>query len=350
MGSWDVNRSLSFWSEREFKTIMRDHNLQHKIETMLSQRESRSQLSLVHKNEFGENFKKFLNGVGSVALPYPVIAKNIQFWIQHLSWTYCQNCKLLRTERMLPNYFKRPSVKFAKNCTCTNKVYINPSVEKFPNILKGLSHDEIIVLRPFNIHLGDYVKKQNGYRQKTNLFRLTWSKQSVLENIYSLDDAESKSRCISAYEFLMSHEESAYAKFMNLRETSFKESNRFNVYNFSQNVPKQFSALVETKRKSAAIFKEKSSATAMKTYILSTYEDEDDMASSTMSKAASESVTKAFEDSSSDDNDQSTPIITKRKERKRKQATVEPDVEEEAPTTSGQKKEKSNKKLKKFTS
>ena len=114
--------------------------------------------------------------------------------------------------------------------------------------------------------------------------------------------------------------------------------------------PKQFSALVETKRKSAAIFKEKSSATAMKTYILSTYEDEDDMASSTMSKAASESVTKAFEDSSSDDNDQSTPIITKRKERKRKQATVEPDVEEEAPTTSGQKKEKSNKKLKKSKS
>ena len=152
------------------------------------------------------------------------------YWIQHLSWTYCQNCKLLRTERMLPNYFK------CQNCKCANKVYINPSVEKFPNVLKGLSHDEIIVLRPFNIHLGDYVKKQNGYRQKTNLFRLTWSEQTVLEKIHSLDDAEWKSRCISAYEFLMSHEESAYAKFVNLRETSFEQSKRFNTYDFTQNV------------------------------------------------------------------------------------------------------------------
>ena len=137
---------------------------------------------------------------------------------------------------MLPNYFKRPPVKFAKKCTCANKVYINPCVEKFPNVLKGLSHDEIIVLRPFNIHFGDYVKKQYGYRQKTNLFRLTWSEQTVLEKIHSLDDAESKNRCISAYEFLMSHEESAYAKFVNVIETSFEESKRFNVYDFTQNV------------------------------------------------------------------------------------------------------------------
>ena len=183
-----------------------------------------------------QNFKKFLNGVRSVALPHPAVAKNIQFWIQNLSSTYCQNCKLLRTECMLPNYFKRPPVKFAKKCTCANKVYINPCVEKFPNVLKGLSHDEIIVLRPFNIHFGDYVKKQYGYRQKTNLFRLTWSEQTVLEKIHSLDDAESKNRCISAYEFLMSQEESAYAKFVNVIETSFEESKRFNVYDFTQNV------------------------------------------------------------------------------------------------------------------
>ena len=60
--------------------------------------------------------------------------------------------------------------------------------------------------------------------------------QTALEKIHSLDDAELKSRCISAYEFLMSHEESAYAKFMNLRETSFEESKMFNVYDFTQNV------------------------------------------------------------------------------------------------------------------
>ena len=75
MASWDLNRSLSFWSEREFKTIMRDQNLEHNFETVQMQTESKSQLSSVCKNEFVQNFKKFLNGVRSVALPHPVVAK-----------------------------------------------------------------------------------------------------------------------------------------------------------------------------------------------------------------------------------------------------------------------------------
>ena len=71
-------------------------------------------------------------------------------------------------------------------------MYIIPTPSHFPDLFKGLSHTEIIVLRPFTVHLGDYVKKQNGYRQKTNIFKLTWSEHSVLEKIDGLVDQISK--------------------------------------------------------------------------------------------------------------------------------------------------------------
>ena len=105
-------------------------------------------------------------------------------------------CKLLTTERLLPNYFKRPPLKFRNNCTCFKKVYINPTPEKIPDVLKGLSYNNIIARRPFTVHLGDYVIKANGYPQKTNLFRLTWSRHSIREKIDNLPDETSRQRCI----------------------------------------------------------------------------------------------------------------------------------------------------------
>ena len=57
-----------------------------------------------------------------------------------------------------------------------------------------------------------------------------------MESIQAINDAESRSRCLRAYEFLMAHEQSAYAKFVNLRQTSIADSKKFNVYDFTQNV------------------------------------------------------------------------------------------------------------------
>ena len=115
-------------------------------------------------------------------------------------------------------------------------MYIIPTASHFPDLFKGLSHAEIIVLRPFTVHLGDYVKKQNGYRQKTNIFRLTWSEHSVIEKIDGLVDQISKQRCLLAYNFLMTNVLSSYKKFVNLRQIAMIDSNRFNVYDFTKNV------------------------------------------------------------------------------------------------------------------
>ena len=86
---------------------------------------------------------------------------------------------MLKIERLLPNNFKCSPLKFSKECTCMKNIYINPTQDKIPDILKGLTHKDIVVLPPFAVHIGDYVKKQNGYRQKNNFFRLTWSTEAV---------------------------------------------------------------------------------------------------------------------------------------------------------------------------
>ena len=202
--------------------VMWDENLAEKVETMQSQSKSRTHPTLVQKTSLCRISTSF--------------SKALTLFLYHILLTYCKNCKVLKTDRLLPNYFKQPAVKFSKNFTCTNKVYINPSPDKFPDVLKGLSLSEIIVLRTFNIYIGNFVKKQNGYKQKTNLFRLTWTEQSVLEINQSIDDAQSKNSCVTAYKFLMAHEQSAYAKFASLKETSFQESKKFNEYDFTQNV------------------------------------------------------------------------------------------------------------------
>ena len=181
----------------------------------------------LYKTQFHDRFKQFMLSQQSRKLPGPVIAENLRFWIEYLSWTYSNTCKMLKMERLLPNYFQRLPLKFSKECTCMKNVYINPTQDKIPDVLKGLTHKEIVVLQPFTVHIGDYVKKQNDYRQKNNLFRLTWSTGAVVEKINDLTCVESKNRCIKAYEFLMGNQLSLHKTFVEMRETAVKGSTRF---------------------------------------------------------------------------------------------------------------------------
>ena len=195
-----------------------------------------------------------------------------------------------------------------------------------------------------------FEKNSEAYLDPSLVSKLQEHFAPLLPSMNALDNKKSrKANAKKVFKSLVTDTEmdSAMDHIFLLSSSLFAVSANYLISTALVHHPKQFSAVVETKRKSAAIFKEKSSVTAMKSYILSTYEDEDDMASSSMSKAASKSVTKAFEESSSDDDEQSSPVITKRKARKRKQPAVEPDVQEEAPTTSGHNKEKRDKKSKK---
>lgn len=111
-----------------------------------------------------------------------------------------------------------------------------PTADNILNVLKALSKHGILALRPFSVHIGDNVRKENDYRQKTNLLGLTWDSKPVLQKREELTSSDSKLKCMTAYHFLMSSENSNYNKFIDLREADIASSNRFNVYDFKQNV------------------------------------------------------------------------------------------------------------------
>lgn len=233
MDKWDTTKSTTFWAKRSFKTVCRDDRLLQKIDEQNECKQSRQNTQIALKREFVNKFHEQLSRAEQHRLPGPVISENLTFWIQHLSWTFCNNCKVLKMQRLLPNYVRRPQLTFSKDCICVKHIYINPSLVSTPDVLNGLSHVELLALWPFTVHLGDYVRKQNGYRQKTNLFRLSWSEKSVMDKIQDLESPECKEICMNAYEFLMGNSSSAYKKFVDLRDRTNNSSKRFNVYDFT---------------------------------------------------------------------------------------------------------------------
>ena len=114
--------------------------------------------------------------------------------------------------------------------------------------------------------------------------------------------------------------------------------------------PKQFSTLVEGKRKAAAVFKESSTAQAMKEYILASYEQADELSTASISKAASVDISKAFEESSlsSSDEDKQEAVVKKTTSspKKRKKQADQASTTQAAVHASPCKKAKKNKKVK----
>ena len=119
---WDTAKSTRFWDERVFQSVSRNDNIANRLESRKTQIESREQSQGLYKTQFKVQFQEFLLAQQSRKLTGPVITDNLRFWIEHLSWTYCNTCKVLKMQRLLPNYFKRPSIKYANDCTCIKKV------------------------------------------------------------------------------------------------------------------------------------------------------------------------------------------------------------------------------------
>lgn len=235
MSRWTTDKSIAFWNNRLFCSIQHDDNVEQRKQTFLQQKQARDANHLHKKQKFLNDFKRHLGNRQLTLMPGSVTSTNLQFWIKHMSWTYCSTCKLLKTEKLLPNYGKRKVLQLFKQCSCQTDIYVNPKIPLIPNVLQGLSSSEIITLRPFTIHLGPYVVKANGYRQKTDMFRLMWSKQAVHDKIECLSDIVSKEKCLNAYSYLMSNDASTYAKFVQLRECEITKNERFNVYDFNFN-------------------------------------------------------------------------------------------------------------------
>ena len=109
ISKWDSAKSMCFWAERVFQTVGRNDNIANRLETRKAQTKSREHLRCLYKRQFQGKFKNF--HANSHVSYLDLLFQNLRFWIEHLSWTYCNTCKVLKMQSLLPNYFKRPSIK-----------------------------------------------------------------------------------------------------------------------------------------------------------------------------------------------------------------------------------------------
>ena len=230
---WTKIKSLAVWKKREWKTVSVDtkdsqriRNYKHDSNARKN-KEANQNLNFIAQNddkELSQNAQKQL---------YKKEAENLHFWMVHCSWTYCAKCKMLLEQKVMPNYSKRPMFKSLKQCSCSQNRYVTPAIREIPKELKNLTMQQIYALRPFDVHLGEVKKSNNGYRQESTMFRVSWSKKKVSEQILELEP-EQQRKARKAYDWLMNCAQNKYKHFVQLREHQITMGKKFNLYNYAE--------------------------------------------------------------------------------------------------------------------
>ncbi|KAJ7386050.1 hypothetical protein OS493_012384 [Desmophyllum pertusum] len=231
MPKWSELMSMRFWAKRVWKFVTKDTGREDRV-TRYNEESSAHKTNLEEKRLTFENKNNAnLQAPEASTQYYEDEVNNLKFWMEHSSWTYCEKCKQLATRKMMHNYSNRPQVKIQKSCNCNDDRYVFPKYADIPEVLRGLTLQEIVALRPLDIHTGEYERHPKGYRRKGGMFRLTWSKESVEEKIRKLND-ESRQKCRRAYNYLIESEESSYEEFLKKREECTQEV--YNFYDYKQ--------------------------------------------------------------------------------------------------------------------
>lgn len=158
---------------------------------------------------------------------------SLRSWAINKSWSFCANCKLLHTEKLLPSYHTSKLNK-VKHCVCSRERYHIPQALEIPFCLHNLKRDEVLALCPFTLNTGNYKVHQHGYRQKDGFCRVSWSERSVMQKIALLEPS-GYLKCMLAYRYLTTSNTSRYSHFLQLCEEYLLEGKQLNLYDYKQN-------------------------------------------------------------------------------------------------------------------
>lgn len=225
-------QSDQFWKKRPWVIIQREDGTDENIASMKADDERR-------EGRHEESYKNFeLKHSSRSSSPSAESFKgeqernDVSFWMIHSSWTTCEKCQSLQPCKLFPRLTKRPLVKPVKDCGYSSNRYIIPNLEDIPLVLRQLTFEQIVALRPLDVHTGDYEMHKHGYRKKGGMFRPSWSEKSVDEKIAALPNV-SRVKCQAALDFLMASTESTYADLIEKRQLSLANDKHFNMYESS---------------------------------------------------------------------------------------------------------------------
>ena len=229
---WTDSQSRAFWTKRRTYAILRYPRVRQWRSDFLDQMAQRRAVDVQKKQDFFETHQLESDAAPSSASK---VAKELEFWAIHSSWSYCRDCKLLVSRKLLPSYSKRPVIKPQPKCQCQGKRYYTPRYADIPAVLRGLTSTEIATLRPMDLHNGVYNRQQHGYRKKTGMTQVTWFRLTVEEKIGNVQNADSRRRCQEAYDYFMSATNSSYRTFVNRREEDLLAGRSINMYKSGDN-------------------------------------------------------------------------------------------------------------------
>ncbi|KAL9977783.1 hypothetical protein ACROYT_G015225 [Oculina patagonica] len=216
---WIKEDSDRFWESRPLYLIGNNEVTDRRRQQLQEREENHQAVVNARRERFlGDN--EFLQQQSSSSIQTPE-ANDLQFWCESQSWTYCSKCHKLAPTKLLPGFRKRAPTKLETACKCENQPYCVPDVVDVPLILHGLSDTDIPLLRPFEIHCGDYTRHFNGYRQRTSPFQVTWCQQSVEEKLGEVADDDRRHWLHAIYHFLMGKTNCAYANFVRIQQHGF---------------------------------------------------------------------------------------------------------------------------------
>lgn len=158
---WTQENAVEFWNQRKWQMLMLYSGVARRNNQWLQQLVDRQEREQRQREAFElEHHHRAIPGHSPVLATQE--ATDLRFWCQNSSWTYCQNCGSLLPVKLLPSFSNRKPTTEKNSCTCLAERYVIPSDEELPVRILDLTEDDIRLLRPFDVHCGDYTRRQHG--------------------------------------------------------------------------------------------------------------------------------------------------------------------------------------------
>ncbi|CAE7357076.1 pif1, partial [Symbiodinium sp. CCMP2592] len=143
-------------------------------------------------------------------------ATMLEDWCKQGAWAICERCFSLEPRHLKEVDTRRVADPAVPNCRWCRRDGVEsvPTVDRVPRQLRGLCHDVVAALRPFDIDCGPYQRPPHGYRVHTALLRLLWSDTDVEAKIAALEHRTWRTKAKKAFKFLMQHSCSEYRNFV----------------------------------------------------------------------------------------------------------------------------------------
>ena len=212
-------KDRTHWSNLKRKSIFKNDRLN--FDNLVRSRRAQSDSQFV-------SFRSAFRRRGRAQLYKPILdfIKSLTYWCRFQSWTFCNTCRSLHTNSLLPKQLRSRGCVFTPShvCVCKGSSYTVPKRRLIPVPLSNLTKDDNDILRIYKIDIGKKTIALAGHRIKKGAFELRYREDTVSDRINAVTDDARRTRLRSAYDFLKGNRQSHYKRYLSIQSVQPAES------------------------------------------------------------------------------------------------------------------------------